>query len=506
MRITKMPVKPVKYVLIGALLGAAVGCNGSDQEGVRTIGPQFITLKLPEPFGALQRPAVEFDHEKHTQALQGQGCTACHLDTGGGKLSLKLGRSEDGDDRDALIEIYHERCIGCHTQRKQDKQTTGPLTCGECHVRRSMPVSSRQPARFSYGLHDVHIETTGRKCAICHTLYDETKKKFVYREGVAGGCGDYHGADTAEQRLALRTAAHTTCIPCHMKRKKDGQKHGPITCRGCHEGKAHEPAKKPVSIQQLVSNQPESTWIQTAGATSKLVPFNHKIHEPQTHFCSTCHHETLRGCKDCHTLTGNSSGRGVTMATAYHHATSEHSCVGCHKKTMDAKECSGCHARQGRQLSERSCTICHSGPQPKPGATSMPAVPAGDVQLASLPPSSDDFPERVVIKDLVDRYGPSELPHRKIVAHLDAHTRGSKLASRFHQKTETLCTGCHHRNPAGTRPPACKACHGKTAHKTQDQPGLKTAYHRQCIGCHQRMGIKQGCTDCHKKTSKEVGQ
>jgi hypothetical protein len=501
-----MPVKHVKYVLIGALLGAAVGCNGGEPEASRTIGPQIIALRLAEPFGALQRPAVEFDHEKHTQALQRQGCTACHLDAGGGKLSLKLGRTEDGDDRDALINIYHERCIGCHTQRKQDKQTSGPFTCGECHVRRSTPVSSRRPASFSYGLHDAHIKATDKKCATCHTLYDETKKRFVYREGVAGGCGDFFGADTAAVRLALRSAAHKTCITCHMKSKSSGKKSGPITCRGCHGGKAYKAAQKPGAIQQLVSNQPETTWIQTAGATSKLVPFNHRIHEPLTPFCSTCHHQTLLACKDCHTLTGSSKGRGVTMATAYHHASSKHSCVGCHKQVMDTKDCSGCHARQGRLLSKRSCSICHSGPQPKAGASSMPAVPTGEAQLAALPPASDNFPDRVVIKGLADKYGPSELPHRKIVARLDAGTRGSKLASRFHEKIEVLCAGCHHRSPVGTRPPPCKACHGKAAHRTKDQPGLKTAYHRQCIGCHQRMAIKQGCTDCHKKTSKEVGQ
>jgi predicted CXXCH cytochrome family protein len=83
--------------------------------------------------------------------------------------------------------------------------------------------------------------------------------------------------------------------------------------------------------------------------------------------------------------------------------------------------------------------------------------------------------------------------------------RESKLASRFHGDVETLCAGCHHHSPVGTRPSPCKSCHEKASHPTEDRPGLFTAYHRQCLGCHQQMGQPQGCTDCHeKKASKEV--
>ena len=35
---------------------------------------------------------------------------------------------------------------------------------------------------------------------------------------------------------------------------------------------------------------------------------------------------------------------------------------------------------------------------------------------------------------------------------------------------------------------ACASCHGRTADATRDKPALKEAYHRQCIGCHERNG------------------
>jgi len=126
-----------------------------------------------------------------------------------------------------------------------------------------------------------------------------------------------------------------------------------------------------------------------------------------------------------------------------------------------------------------------------------------NVVLDPLPVSSESFPEKVTIDVLVQAYEASQLPHGKIVAKLDEAIRDSSLARSFHGSTEAMCAGCHHHAPIGARPPQCRACHGSSAQPTHDQPSLKVAYHRQCIGCHQRMGIaKQGCTDCHAK--KEV--
>jgi hypothetical protein len=120
-----------------------------------------------------------------------------------------------------------------------------------------------------------------------------------------------------------------------------------------------------------------------------------------------------------------------------------------------------------------------------------------------LPAVSDGFPETVLIDHLVKQYKPSTLPHRKIVFSLQEDLRQNRLASAFHREG-VLCAGCHHRSPIGMRPSPCRACHDPSGHPTEDKPGLFTAYHRQCLGCHQAMALKQvGCEDCHQKTSKE---
>jgi hypothetical protein len=126
-------------------------------------------------------------------------------------------------------------------------------------------------------------------------------------------------------------------------------------------------------------------------------------------------------------------------------------------------------------------------------------------QLDPLPALSEGFPETVVIDALVSEYEASVLPHAKIVRALDAPVRDSSLASRFHGDSATLCSGCHHHSPVGVRPPACRSCHSESADPISDRPGLKVAYHRQCVGCHVEMAVKQqGCTDCH--ALKEVQQ
>ena len=122
-----------------------------------------------------------------------------------------------------------------------------------------------------------------------------------------------------------------------------------------------------------------------------------------------------------------------------------------------------------------------------------------------IPETSDDFPEEVVIDVLAQTYEPSKLPHREIVEAMDKVVRPSRLAVRFHGGQPVPCSGCHHESPEGTRPPPCRACHTDAARPPADMPALDSAYHRQCIGCHQQMGIDEtGCTDCHEEAQGRV--
>ncbi|MBW1880774.1 MAG: cytochrome c class III, partial [Deltaproteobacteria bacterium] len=212
--------------------------------------------------------------------------------------------------------------------------------------------------------------------------------------------------------------------------------------------------------------------------------------------CTTCHHQTTKACSECHTVLASEEGDGVNLETAHHDTGSDRSCVGCHQREALEPDCAGCHATLPRPPSESTCAVCHTGP---------PGESAARPELAPLPPTSDDdFPDVIVIELLAADYEASEMPHAKIVEHLDALVRDSELAAAFHPTTEVLCSGCHHHSPVGERPPGCGSCHDLESHPTEDQPSLKAAYHRQCLGCHEEMGLEQvGCTDCHADANQE---
>lgn len=520
----------MRRVAIGIALVGALGCNGTHPgEGERTLPAGTIVIQ-PAALGELERPAVELSHDGHVKAVAKEGCTACHPRDGQGRLSIRFGRVDETGDRNALLELYHARCTSCHKERKARGEKSGPVTCGECHARRAPSRPARQAMRWDYELHDRHVRFEERhrgggggdprrgatneteKCERCHHVKDPATGKPVAKKGAEEGCVACHGARTENGVRSLREAAHQSCVPCHLDRQQKHEEAGPVTCGGCHGDGVRKAAAG--TLKRLQRGQKDQLTIQAAAGRAAKVPgvrFDHKAHEGTAPFCSTCHHQGLASCASCHTVTGSRSAaagnrgrgpaaprdqedaRGVTFEAAYHRPSSERSCVGCHAKRTEQKACAGCHGFPlGGTPSSSSCTVCHA----KEAPASAPASPA-------LPAVSEGFPESVTISTLQKRYGPSLLPHRKIVARLATLAEGSALARRFHGQAETLCRGCHHRSPAGTRPPTCQSCHprepGRSGEPTADKPGLTAAYHRQCIGCHEAMGIgKTGCTDCHK--------
>ena len=103
-------------------------------------------IAYTDVFGKLRRPAIDFAHQKHADALEELGCGACHHapDEETGKLiyiedeEVSCGechglKEEDGTP--ALREAFHESCTGCHRSMIKEKDDfKGPTTCGECHV------------------------------------------------------------------------------------------------------------------------------------------------------------------------------------------------------------------------------------------------------------------------------------------------------------------------------------------------------------------------------------
>ena len=88
----------------------------------------------------------------------------------------------------------------------------------------------------------------------------------------------------------------------------------------------------------------------------------------------------------------------------------------------------------------------------------------------------------------------------------DADDRTGLDLAVLHQDVDVLlggaCTGCHGDLGATTFQP-CADCHREALEPdAPTRPGLKAAYHRQCIGCHERSGLANAaptdCRSCHR--------
>jgi hypothetical protein len=480
------------------LLTVAAGPGAADPTApVRVIGPASIAIAIPG--GGLERPAVEFNHAAHVDGLMIEGCAACHTVNEDG-FDPALAAVAGIEGRERLTDAYHDACTGCHQRMSGEGRTSGPVTCGECHVQRSIGVPVRFPMSFDLSLHGRHSQAFPDECGTCHHIWDEATENLVHRENTEEACRGCHGDTTVEKTPSLRVAVHSDCVGCHLERADRAERSGPTRCVGCHDEETVAAYDRLDPVPRLLRGQPNSLWVKGPGAIRPMVAFNHSSHEMQGFSCSACHHDRLKACADCHTLRPNEDGGGINLERAHHDRVSSTSCVGCHRSTSSRGDCAGCHRDTTVATSSVSgCVICHSGPRPEPEEP-PPELADGHplpTELPPLPPTSDDLPEEVTIDVLVDQYQASTLPHLKIIRRLDESIRSNPLARRFHGTTEAMCAGCHHHSPAGERPPACSACHGDEAAATTDRPSLKVAYHRQCVRCHQRLEIKAGCTDCH---------
>jgi predicted CXXCH cytochrome family protein len=117
-----------------------------------------------------------------------------------------------------------------------------------------------------------------------------------------------------------------------------------------------------------------------------------------------------------------------------------------------------------------------------------PACPVAEAQGEKKAGKSDaPGPVETVLYHLTDIYEPVLFKHEE------------------HVEYEENCEACHHHSSEVDPTPPCRECHGAPFRDDLAQPGLKGAYHRQCMGCHKKMGSGPlTCGGCHKgKTLEE---
>ena len=123
-----------------------------------------------------------------------------------------------------------------------------------------------------------------------------------------------------------------------------------------------------------------------------------------------------------------------------------------------------------------------------------------------------DMPEQVSLDTMAVLFDGVEFDH---AMHTDL---GEDCSACHHHTTGTgttdeRCVSCH-ANSDEVASVGCRDCHAADPFSAEyinresqeiyqfhiDRPGLKAAYHWNCIGCHGEMGGPTDCQDCHART------
>jgi len=500
----------------------------------------IISIRLPNTADIQQMPDAIFLHDRHTQALKNKDCRECHL-ISNDILIFKFNRIQDAG-YDADKKMYHKKCINCHQKKRDQGITSGPQTseCRLCHTQNPSYHSAAQPFGMDKSLHYRHIITDAIKpptdnkdgnCGACHHEFDNNLNKTLYVKGKEGTCRYCHKAEMTDDTRSFKTVAHEDCLNCHYRFKSEKKEAGPTDCAACHDAGRQAKIETIADIPRIKRNQPDavllSLWLKEAvqsGEPSQQfiqpVAFDHKSHETNNGRCYFCHHKSMESCSSCHTRLGTEKSKYTRLGTAMHSAQSITSCIGCHKAKLQDKNCAGCHAQMSKKtFAESDCTKCHTidkkaiDPLSKDDKKAMIIAESEIQSLKTHQPQilEKDIPENVTIDIMADLYEGATFPHRKIVQALSSRIQENELAIHFHGESKTMCTGCHHYSPPSLTPPKCASCHGISPVPEHDgRPGLKGAYHGQCIGCHQEMGIEKpaatDCISCHKLQTKSAQQ
>ncbi len=501
------------------------------EEAVKEDHADIITIDVIGKMGSTELPPVAYPHDLHTEAMarMNKDCSTCHK-TEDGVMSLKFMRTEDGTAKE-LKELYHANCFACHAEQAAKGNNTGPQDgeCRACHNPNPAANTAWKSVEMDKSLHYRHIaaksiSVAGQdvNCGACHHIYDAATEKAEWKKGTEDACRACHKSVPVEAAPGskvllptLQNASHSACVLCHVTTAAAKQDSGPITCAGCHTETAQQQYKVVKDVPRLERGQPDATMVAADAldkATFPAVAFNHKLHEVAVDSCRTCHHEKIASCTECHSVAGKKEGNFVQLSQAMHAAQSQASCVGCHNTAKADPSCAGCHNMMpAGKASDASCATCHMPGNPTGAdvaAMSKEARQTLAAELITQRPASmpmyadEDIPETVKIDALADQYEPSLMPHRKIIKTMVAAVADSRMAASFHSTPGTFCQGCHHNSPPSKTPPKCQSCHGKPFEQgAGDRPGLKAAYHQQCMDCHAAMKLEKpkatACADCH---------
>jgi Ni/Fe-hydrogenase subunit HybB-like protein len=140
--------------------------------------------------------------------------------------------------------------------------------------------------------------------------------------------------------------------------------------------------------------------------------------------------------------------------------------------------------RRAVELLRMTCEQCHSCREPTREDPCLRPCARTELRRFEEEFSAKHGPRIVILDELEDIYLPVPFDH-------EGHANMARMAGG--------CALCHHYTPEGLEHPACKTCHEAAAGQGDiRKPGLKGAYHRQCMSCHREWSGEARCGACHQ--------
>ena len=134
------------------------------------------------------------------------------------------------------------------------------------------------------------------------------------------------------------------------------------------------------------------------------------------------------------------------------------------------------------------CVSCHTTESPAPGAPALKPCPRPKETADPTHVNGHAVTEArdiVIIDKLADLYVPVVFSHKLHASMTNMSDQGCQLCHHYTEDKDIV---------------ACESCHGVKADPNNlRQPGLKGAYHRQCLACHREWSHENGCVFCHAK-------
>jgi len=134
------------------------------------------------------------------------------------------------------------------------------------------------------------------------------------------------------------------------------------------------------------------------------------------------------------------------------------------------------------EMPHLDCSTCHTCSAPTVAQPCLQPCTRLMMSRATGTHELSEAPDSALLDQLADLYQPVHFNHK-------LHAGMAQMGND--------CATCHHYSPPGHISP-CRECHGgETNPNNLRQPGLKGAYHRQCLSCHREWSHNTKCVVCH---------